>query len=69
MGLVSSSLDSTLRMLDLERGVLAASVGVHRKGVRTFAHSPAFSLVARWGHWRGEGLRDGQGVGQAGRAL
>ncbi|KAL4420053.1 hypothetical protein ABPG77_007492 [Micractinium sp. CCAP 211/92] len=49
VGLVSSSLDSTLRMLDLERGVLAASVGVHRKGVRTFAHSPAFSLVASGG--------------------
>ncbi|KAL4440619.1 hypothetical protein ABPG75_003620 [Micractinium tetrahymenae] len=48
-GLVSSSLDSTLRLLDLERGVLSATVGVHKKGVRTFAHSPAFSLVASGG--------------------
>lgn len=57
-GLVSSSLDSTLRVLDLERGVLAATVGVHRKGVRSFAHSPAFSLVARWAEraWRCGGL-------------
>lgn len=47
-GLVSSSLDSTLRMLDLERGVLTHTVNVHKKGVRSFAYSPAFSLVARW---------------------
>lgn len=49
MGLISSSLDATLCMLDLERGKLAARVALHRKGVRTFGYSPAFSLVARWG--------------------
>ena len=48
MGLVSSSLDATLAMLDLERRKLVASVGLHRKPVRTFGYSPAFSLVARW---------------------
>ena len=48
MGLVSSSLDATLAVLDLERGKLSATVALHRKGVRTFGYSPAFSLVARW---------------------
>lgn len=48
VGLVSSSLDATLAMLDLERRKLVASVGLHRKPVRTFGYSPAFSLVARW---------------------
>lgn len=48
MGLVSSSLDATVCIHDLERGKLAARVTLHRKGVRTFGHSPAFSLVARW---------------------
>ena len=49
LGLVSSSLDASLAMLDLERRCLAARVTLHRKGVRTFGYSPAFSLVARWG--------------------
>lgn len=48
VGLVSSSLDATLAVLDLERGKLSATVVLHRKGVRTFGYSPAFSLVARW---------------------
>lgn len=46
---MSSSLDATLCLLDVDRGKLAATVALHRKGVRCFGYSPAFSLVARWG--------------------
>ncbi|PRW05751.1 WD repeat-containing on Y chromosome-like [Chlorella sorokiniana] len=49
VGLVSSSLDATLAMLDLKRRKLVASVGLHRKPVRTFGYSPTFSLVASGG--------------------
>jgi hypothetical protein len=47
VGLVSSSLDGTLCLLDLSCARLAATVALHRKGVRCFGYSPAFSLVAR----------------------
>jgi hypothetical protein len=47
VGLVSASLDATLCLLDLHRRKLGATVALHRKGVRCFAYSPAFSLVAR----------------------
>ncbi|KAL4852837.1 WD repeat-containing protein 64 [Chlorella vulgaris] len=49
VGLVSSSLDATLCLLDVDRGKLAATVALHRKGVRCFGYSPAFSLVASGG--------------------
>ena len=43
VGLLSSSLDASIRVLDLERGVVASTVTLHSKGVRAFAHSRAFS--------------------------
>ena len=49
VGLVSSSLDATLAVWDLERGLVASRVRLHRRGVRTFAHCPAYSLVASGG--------------------
>ena len=36
-------------MLDLERSLVASRVRLHRRGVRTFAHCPAYSLVASGG--------------------
>lgn len=58
MGLVSSSLDASLAILDLERRKVAATVSLHKKGVHTFGYSPAFSLVARC-LLRSAGLRVG----------
>ncbi len=48
MGLLSSSLDSTVKILDLGRGAVANTFALHRKAVRSMAYSRAFSLVARW---------------------
>eukprot|EP00887_Chlorella_sp_A99_P002238 scaffold10.g2238.t1 len=49
VGLLSSSLDASLKILDLQRGMVAATVGLHKKGVRSFAYSRAFSVVASGG--------------------
>ncbi len=47
VGLLSSSLDATVRILDLGRGLVANTFSLHRKPVRSLAYSRAFSLVAR----------------------
>ena len=48
VGLLSSSLDSTVKVLDLARGAVTNTFALHRKAVRSMAYSRAFSLVARW---------------------
>lgn len=42
-GLVSSSLDATLRLYDAGRGQVSATCALHAKGVRAFAYSDAYS--------------------------
>ncbi|GAB4819533.1 hypothetical protein N2152v2_006579 [Parachlorella kessleri] len=49
VGLLSSSLDSTVKVLDLARGAVANTFALHRKAVRSMAYSRAFSLVASAG--------------------
>lgn len=47
VGLLSSSLDATVKLLDLGAGRVANTFALHRKPVRSLAYSRAFSLVAR----------------------
>lgn len=49
LGLVSSSLDSTIKITDLSRCKVLHTVTAHRRGVQCFAHSKAFSLCASGG--------------------
>jgi WD40 repeat protein len=49
MGLVSSSLDSSIKVTDAERRQVLRTVSVHSKGVSCFAHCRAYSLVASGG--------------------
>ena len=49
MGIVTSSLDSTIKITDLSRCKVLHTVTAHRRGVHCFAHSKAFSLCASGG--------------------
>lgn len=49
LGLVSCSLDSTIKITDLSRCKVLHTVTAHRRGVHCFAHSKAFSLCASGG--------------------
>lgn len=52
VGLLSASLDATVKILDLAGVAVVNTFGLHRKGVRSLAYSRAFSLVARCGSRR-----------------
>lgn len=49
LGLVTCSLDSTIKITDLSRCKVLHTVTAHRRGVHCFAHSKAFSLCASGG--------------------
>ena len=49
LGLVTCSLDSTIKIIDLSRCKVLHTVTVHKRGVHCFAHSKAFSLCASGG--------------------
>lgn len=49
LGLVTSSLDSTIKITDLSRCKVLHTVTAHHRGVHCFAHSKAFSLCASGG--------------------
>ena len=49
LGLVTCSLDSTIKITDISRCKVVHTVTAHRRGVHCFAHSKAFSLCASGG--------------------
>ena len=49
LGLVTCSLDTTIKITDLSRCKVLHTVTAHRRGVHCFAHSKAFSLCASGG--------------------
>ena len=49
LGLVTCSLDSTIKIIDLSRCKVLHTVTAHHRGVHCFAHSKAFSLCASGG--------------------
>lgn len=49
VGLVSSSLDATVRIYDISRGRIVQTYGHHPRGVHAFEWCPAYSLFASAG--------------------
>lgn len=49
MGLISSSLDGTIKISDTVRGQVLHTVSLHAAGVHTFGHSRAYGIIASGG--------------------
>ena len=49
LGLISSSLDTTIKITDVTKATVLGTATVHSRGVSAFAYSPSFSVVASGG--------------------
>ena len=49
LGLISSSLDTTIKIMDVTKGVVWGTATVHAQGVSAFVYSNSFSVMASGG--------------------